>query len=330
MPAAADARENRPWPVVVLAAAWAAAVGSAAVVGSSLLGFTWGSVHAGLQMLLPYYVLPSSGALLVAVWFARRWLAMVAGLTSVLVCAMLLPFARPVTSVVGDGPQLDLYVANVRFNNTTPERAVSQALASGADVLVLIELTPAYLELFRQQGADQRYPFQLLDAARDAYGAAIYSRLPLRDPRVDQLAGLAVPTATVQVGDRAVELRAVHVGAPVGGQVSRWEWQLGRIRDLATHLEGPAVLAGDFNATRWHPAFRELIDGSELTDAHESVGRGLSASWPMEGQGLRVLGPFARLDHALVHDLQITEVRDLPASGSDHRPFTVTVALHRR
>lgn len=327
MPTEHVARSLTPVRIGVLAAAWAVASGSAAVVLSSLLGFTWSSLHAGLQMVLPYYVLPASGALLVAVWFGRRWLAVVAGLTSVLVCAMLLPLARPVTAATGGEPVLEVYVANIRFNNATPERAVEQALASRADVLVLIELTPAYLELFRRHGADQQYPFQLLDAAQDAYGAGIYSRQPLHNARIDAIGELEVPTATVQVGDWEVELLAVHVSAPISrAQVQRWEWQLGRLRTLSKSFEGPTMVAGDFNATRWHPPFRDLVDRSGLTDAHESVGRGLSTSWPMEGHRLRALGPLARLDHALVHDLEVIQVRDLPASGSDHRPFIVTVA----
>ncbi|WP_334144275.1 endonuclease/exonuclease/phosphatase family protein [Rhabdothermincola sp.] len=315
--------------VAVITATWVVAVGSAAVVLSSMLGFTWGTTHAALQMVLPYYVLPSSASLGVAVWFGRRRLAVVAGLTTVAVCSMMLPLVTGSSAAVRAGePTLDVYVANLRFDNPTPERAVDQALASGADVLVLIELTPAHVELFHRRGADQRYPFQELDAARDTYGTGIFSRLPLRDARVEKVGGIDMPTGVVRVGDQDVEIWGVHVGAPTGeGQVQRWEWRLGQLRRFATRLNGPTVIAGDFNAGRWHPAFRWLLDRGDLRDAHEAVGRGLSPSWPMEGRGLRALGPFTRLDHALLYEIDAVEVRDLPAAGSDHRPFVVTLAV---
>lgn len=314
---------------MVLAATWVVTVGCAAVVLSSILGFTWGATHAALQMVLPYYVLPSSAALGVAVWFGRRRLAVVAGLTTVAVCTMMLPLTAKSDAAAGsDTATLDVYVANLRFDNPTPERAVDQALASGADVLVLIELTPAHIELFHRLGADERYPFQELDAARDTYGTGIFSRLPLNDARVEKVGGIDMPTGVVRVGDRDVAIWGVHVGAPTGeGQVQRWEWRLGQLRRFATGLDGPTVIAGDFNASRWHPAFRSLLDRGGLRDAHEAVGRGLSPSWPMDGRGLRALGPFTRLDHALLHELDAVQVRDLPAAGSDHRPFVVTLAV---
>lgn len=314
---------------MVLATTWVVTVGSSAVVLSSILGFTWGPTHAALQMVLPYYVLASSAALGVAVWFGRRRLAVVAGLTTVAVCTMMVPLAVGSNAAEGSGAAtLDVYVANLRFDNPTPERAVDQALASGADVLVLIELTPAHVELFHRRGADEHYPFQELEAARDTYGTGIFSRLPLREARVEKVGGIDMPTGAVRVGDRDVEVWGVHVGAPTGeGQVQRWEWRLGQLRRFATRLDGPTVIAGDFNAGRWHPAFRSLLERGGLRDAHEAVGRGLSSSWPMEGQGLRALGPFTRLDHALLHEVDVVGVRDLPAAGSDHRPFVVTLAV---
>ena len=92
---------------------------------------------------------------------------------------------------------------------------------------------------------------------------------------------------------------------------------------------GPTVLAGDYNATRWHPAMRKIMDGP-FVDAHEEVGKGLTSSWPANfiPRSIRFLqpfAPFARLDHALVHDVGVASVTDGHAAGSDHLPFEITI-----
>ena len=60
------------------------------------------------------------------------------------------------------------------------------------------------------------------------------------------------------------------VGRPTSSGSARWS------------PTGPAVMTGDFNAGWWHPEFRRLLRRGGWRDAHISVGRGLSCSWPTE------------------------------------------------
>ena len=83
-------------------------------------------------------------------------------------------------------------------------------------------------------------------------------------------------------------------------------------------------MVGDFNSTRWNPPFGELLD-SGLHDAHESVGQGLSRSWPNLGwPGV----PLMRLDHALVNaEVGVVSVHDVDIPGSDHVGFVTELAV---
>jgi endonuclease/exonuclease/phosphatase (EEP) superfamily protein YafD len=86
-------------------------------------------------------------------------------------------------------------------------------------------------------------------------------------------------------------------------------------------MDGPVILAGDFNATRQHQALRELLE-TGFTDAHLATGRGWAATWPVG----RRLPPFALIDHVLVSpDLAVASVDEVAISGSDHRAVVATI-----
>jgi endonuclease/exonuclease/phosphatase family metal-dependent hydrolase len=98
--------------------------------------------------------------------------------------------------------------------------------------------------------------------------------------------------------------------------------------DLVPTLDGPFVIAGDLNTTRYRPEFVELLDLG-LRDAIDSLGKGLNPSFKLGAEGvLAVVGAVARLDHALVNDHVFPlSVDNLESCGSDHLPFELTVAV---
>ena len=103
-----------------------------------------------------------------------------------------------------------------------------------------------------------------------------------------------------------------------------WAAELRTIGHTTLGGDEATIAIGDFHGTRWQPSFGALLAGG-LRDAHESVGRGLSRSWPM-----RRFRPVARLMHALADErLFPTAVTDFDVRGSDHRGFVVTYAIRR-
>ena len=95
------------------------------------------------------------------------------------------------------------------------------------------------------------------------------------------------------------------------------------LRDLAERGQGPLIMAGDFNATRYHRPFRELL-ATRVRDAHVSRGRGFARTWPQ----FRRVPAFALLDHVLVsEDIAVTSVTEAHAPGSDHRAVVAALRL---
>ena len=84
-------------------------------------------------------------------------------------------------------------------------------------------------------------------------------------------------------GGFPVTLTAVHPAAPVRGPVApvrgragRWRRELAMIRQTVAGVDEPQVVAGDFNATRDHGPFRELLAAGFVDCADASQNR----SWP--------------------------------------------------
>jgi endonuclease/exonuclease/phosphatase (EEP) superfamily protein YafD len=96
------------------------------------------------------------------------------------------------------------------------------------------------------------------------------------------------------------------------------------LRALAAHtaaIEGPLIVAGDFNATPYSPYFVEWLETTGLTDSRR--GRTLSASWPtmLPAAGIPI-------DHITVNDdFTILSHRRLPNFESDHYGLLVELAL---
>ncbi len=84
------------------------------------------------------------------------------------------------------------------------------------------------------------------------------------------------------------------------------------------------MLAGDFNASQDHAAFRRILD-TGLRDAARLDGADRTPTWPS-----RTTPAFgAQIDHVLVSaDFTAEKARFLSLPNTDHRALTVTLTLH--
>jgi endonuclease/exonuclease/phosphatase (EEP) superfamily protein YafD len=192
-------------------------------------------------------------------------------------------------------------------------------------VLVLTEVTNAWVNAFRSNGLLDRYRYQVLNPYDGAgIGSAILSKLPIIAEHTDLADRRAVHSIDVRVGNQTVQIVALHPQSPNNGAlVSSWIRQIDGHADIVRRRAGPIVLAGDLNASYLHPPYRKLISLG-LHDAHEARGLGLTNSFPSQGYGR----PVTRLDHALVSsDIAVLNVRNVVVPGSDHVAFVTTLAI---
>lgn len=151
-------------------------------------------------------------------------------------------------------------------------------------------------------------------AEHGCWGVAVLARVPCRDPRVLSLGTLrrdpahrAVVRCTTDLGSGEVVLHGTHMSHITHLSPTQYR----RLARLLPTVERPALLAGDMNmwgppASAFFPGWRRAV-----------VGR----TWPSHR-------PHSQLDHVLVTPaLAVVTARVADASGSDHRPVVVTVAL---
>jgi endonuclease/exonuclease/phosphatase family metal-dependent hydrolase len=120
-----------------------------------------------------------------------------------------------------------------------------------------------------------------------------------------------------------MEVTAVHTHPPARSrtQVARWEEDLQLLPDPG----GPVlrVLAGDFNATPDHAAFRRLLRRG-WTDAARVTGRALRPTW----SPLRWPVPRLTLDHVLVDPrIGVSSLEVVTVPGTDHRALVAELRL---
>lgn len=219
----------------------------------------------------------------------------------------------------GAAPVLTVLTANLWEGRGDPDALLRLAREQAVDVVALQEVTPASLDALRAAGFDDAYPYAV-EAPSDRWnGAALLSRLPLRDPLVTQRGDLLRTEAVVTLdpddpdGDPAVV--SVHVHAPWPPHPRPWLEQLDELRDNLRGRERPVVVAGDFNATLDHKPFRDVL-GDGVRDAVIDTG----AWWT---RTYRSTLPAIWIDRVVVRGLVGLASSTHPLPGSDHRAVVV-------
>jgi endonuclease/exonuclease/phosphatase family metal-dependent hydrolase len=223
------------------------------------------------------------------------------------------------------GPHLRVLSANVNKGAAEVAAILDLVRANNVDVLNVLELTTEQLPRLDAAGLAELLPYRVVDPAAGGDGSGIFSRFPLRQIAATPSDDLTQSAAVVDLpGANDVEDVAVHVQAASHGNADAWRGELDRLP--GARQERIRVLAGDFNATLDHAAFRRLLgDGSSsggYVDAAEQTGKGLSATWSS------LLGPPVTIDHVLAdHRCAVGAfaVFDLP--GSDHNAVFADLAL---
>jgi endonuclease/exonuclease/phosphatase family metal-dependent hydrolase len=223
------------------------------------------------------------------------------------------------------GPMLRVLTANLYFGRADADVVVSRVRTCDADVLFLQELTADAVTRLKQAGLDELLPHTQLDLWGGSRGSGIYSRFPLGDGPAVPPVHMAQPTALLELpnGD-TVELICVHPTSPniVRGGAATWRKE---IAVLPPPGDRPRVLAGDFNATLDHAAFRDVLRLG-YADAGQEAGRALTPTWGPPGRGA-----IFTLDHVLVNrECAVLDYSVHTVPGTDHRAVFAEIQLPER
>lgn len=303
--------------------AWAGVAAVGVVMLTQAVGWNGSRLVAVLQSLTPYGIPVVLTIAAVGLWQRREALAATGALVGVGAFLLSAPLVLPASQPDPADGAISIRVASVNllYQNPTVEAAADELLAVDPDVIVFSEFTREHERSLLTHPLADRYAHQLNRDGRYAHGMAMWTKLEIAEAASPERDSRTVD-ATLSTPDGPVRVFAVHPPTPVF-DFDAWEDELDEIGDSASAATEPTLVIGDFNASYWHPAFRDLL-GLGLTDAHIAQGSGWSTSWPTD----KVVPPFVRLDHALTgNGLVSTAVDDFRVPGSDHAGFVVTVTL---
>lgn len=284
-----------------------------------------------LLAFLPWLLLPAGAALLLAV--LGRWRTGMVWAIAVL--AVTGWYVRPYDTGLTDNPpgpvvaRLTVLTSNVEFGNATGE-LLAAIRREEPDLVFVQECDPACSEALAAELSPADYPHRNVVEGDAASGSAILSKHPLR-PAPGIPTRLAMPGSTAVVGgreDRQINLQLAHPLPPIPNGVDDWQQDLRQVR---TYAEGaattdrPTLIAGDFNATQDHAAFRRVLDAGGLRDSATLAGAAHTPTWPTSVR--RPLG--TQIDHVLISkEFSVREVRFLELDNTDHRSLLVELELH--
>jgi endonuclease/exonuclease/phosphatase (EEP) superfamily protein YafD len=283
-----------------------------------------------LAALAPLAVVPAIVAVIVAA-YAAWWLAALFAIPAALLVTWQLPPLKRARSQAAAGAsrgtpsvtttlRLRLFTVNAKGGAADPAVILRILRQHDVNVLAVQELTPLMVSRLAAAGLAQVLQFSHLDPRPGGRGTGLWARWPLAPLQPVPGLAWAAPRARIDpLGGFPVTLTAVHPVPPVHGRGGIWRRELAVIQQALAAVDEPQVVAGDFNATRDHGPFRELLAAGFLDCVDSSQNR----SWP--GFTWPSL-PVMRLDHVLVSQTAtVPMARTMHVPRSDHHGFLVDI-----
>ena len=204
-----------------------------------------------------------------------------------------------------------VYQKNMLFRNADLPALEADIRAASSMIVTLQEVLPSNQPFL--DGLKDAYPHQLLCPGGAVGGTAILTQLKLVPGTEVCGPGLAAMqvVAGVENKDR-FWLVSVHL---------HWPWPYGQadqvdlLLPILDKLEGPAIMAGDFNMVRWGTSVTRMAEIMDLQPAGPTAGSyiGLSKIFPLP------------IDH--VFSTRGGRVSMRPAAGSDHLGLLAEVGI---
>lgn len=257
---------------------------------------------------------------------ARAWLAFGANLVVIAVALVTILNVSNRPGCEAGESRLAVMTLNTLYGRADVAQLAAAIERHDIDVLVLSEVDEPMIAELTATEAGSRFVDRSGQTSEEpsSGGTVVLSRYPAT--RVEVPAGDAVtfqqPAMSIDVGGRPVLLRAVHPQPPVPRSLGHWRDGLLELGEWQRAQRGtPLVMAGDFNASSAHAAFRDAKRGM-----YDVAGLWPTATWPLQ----RAYPPFADIDHVLVRGLNVEAAGTEDVDDTDHRAIWADLRVCQR
>ena len=220
-----------------------------------------------------------------------------------------------------------ILIANVLMTNRNFDQFLELVNEHNPDVILAMEVDKQWVE--HLQVLERDFSHTMKHPLDNAYGMALYSKLPLKDSEKKFLKHSDVPsfhtTMTLPSG-QSFSFHGVHPVAPFPSSkypdnVGEDEVALPKVGSIVRESNLPSIVAGDFNDVSWSRTTRLFENQGNLRNVR--LGRGLyntfkTNSWIMRWP----------LDHFFVtEEFRLGQLQRLEKFGSDHFPMMAEFVL---
>lgn len=276
-----------------------------------------------LQSLRFHLIAAGVGLLVLIVLAGARWRAALFALVLALAgghgASMVLDYQARRDAPLGvQVAELSLVSFNVLSGNRQSGAVVDFLAGSGADVAVIMETPGIERHLDRLA---ETFPYAIGCAQAQTCDISIHSRLPIEGGEIRTMPPFRferVAIAPLTVNGQKITIVGVHLSKPYFDEAS-WV-ELRELNWILRGIEGPVVLAGDFNSALWSRPVVELARAQAL-----APGPSYPATWPVR------LGPLGvPIDNILTRgQARILSLAAGPDSfGSNHRALIARIGLY--
>jgi endonuclease/exonuclease/phosphatase (EEP) superfamily protein YafD len=246
---------------------------------------------------------------------------------SVLTLALVLtqvPLYLGTASAAPGSTPLVVMTLNMHFGGADPADVVAEVRRHHVDVLATEEMTPQAVDALRAAGIGDVLPYQDLKPRGGAAGNGLWSRFRLTHVHTPFDFGHPPDSAELDYQGRPIFLSAVHPVSPYPANSAEWSVEMDRLATWLGDVHGLAVVAGDFNATRDHKQFRNVLDAG-FDDAATQAGVGWQPTFPANRRRLPLL---VAIDHVIVRGgIVATHVVRVNVDDTDHAGLVATLMI---
>ncbi|WP_237478379.1 endonuclease/exonuclease/phosphatase family protein [Lichenibacterium dinghuense] len=215
--------------------------------------------------------------------------------------------------------RLTVMISNVLLTNRQSRTLLDEVRAQKPDLFLAMEVDDWWDKTLEPLSADM--PYGATKIIGSYYGMRLFSRLPLSGTEIRFLAGRDTPSIVTKVrlrdGEDATFL-GIHPRPPLVGQSALpRDAELYAAAAILRSADGPAILAGDLNATPWEDAVQRTRRVAGLVSPRQGYGYVYSfdahswwAKWPLD-----------QIDYK--PGFTALSLERLPYIGSDHYPYVV-------
>ncbi|WP_422047333.1 endonuclease/exonuclease/phosphatase family protein [Rosenbergiella nectarea] len=224
------------------------------------------------------------------------------------------------------GTTLKILVSNVLTPNRQADKLVALVEQEKPDVLVAVETDQWWEDQLKP--LEQDYPWVIRCPQDNLYGMHVYSRVEVRDAKIQFLVDEAIPSAhllLVTADGLEVSLHCLHPMPPSpteSDESTDRDAELVMVGKSVEQRDIPVIVTGDMNDVAWSRSTRLFLKVSGLMDPRR--GRGMFSTFHASYPFLR--WPLDHVFHSKAFVLK--DLRRLPSIGSDHYPFYVELLYH--